>query len=129
MILKNAKYNLQTREITEAEAWEILGWVLDCCRRHGIAEVALIYGYDWNVGDKSWADQPVPLADVYDHVKAEEERKRGCLGNDDLYIQINGEVQVLFCHHSEVHLQYDQDDLPFAQEMRSLLVEKVGLKR
>lgn len=129
MILQDTKHNVQTCEITEAEAREILGWILDCFRRHGVTGVTLIYGYDWSVGDKSWADQPVSLADVCDHIKTEEERERGCLGYDDLYLQVGGEVQVLFCHHSEVHLQYDRDDLPLAKELRALLAEKVGLKR
>jgi hypothetical protein len=129
MILGDTKHNLQTREITEVEAWEILEWVLDCCRRHGISEVTLIYGYDWDVGDESWADQLVQVANVREHIKAEEEKERGFFGYDDLYIQINGEVQVQFCHHSDVHLSYDQDDLPLAKELRELLIEKVGLKQ
>jgi hypothetical protein len=127
MILRDFKHNVQTREIKVGEAWKILGWVLDCCRQHGVNEVTLIYGYDWEVGDKCWADQVVPVASVREHIKAEEERGRGCLGFDDVYIQIHGEVQVLFCHHSEVHLQYDQDDEPLARELEALLVEKVGL--
>jgi len=120
---------MQTRAITEAEAWEILSWVLDCCSRHGVGEVTLIYGWDWDVGDKSWADQSVPVANVCEHIKAQEEKERGCLGYDDVYIQVHGEVQVLFCHHSEVHLQYDQDDLSLAKELETLLSEKVGLKQ
>ena len=84
MILKDTQNHLQTREITETEAWEILDWFLDCCRRHGIAEVTLIYGYDWDVGDNSWADQAVEVAAVREHIKAEEEKERGCLGDDDL---------------------------------------------
>ncbi|HSW00892.1 MAG TPA: hypothetical protein VLI39_12010 [Sedimentisphaerales bacterium] len=128
MILKDTKHNGQTREIRETETWEILGWVLDCCRRHGISEVTLIYGYDWDVGDKSWADQPVPVVNVCEHVKAEEEKEKGCLGCDDLYLQINGEVQVQFCHHADVHLQYDPDDLPLAKKLRALLIEKIGCR-
>ncbi|MEN6575822.1 MAG: hypothetical protein ABFD90_05710 [Phycisphaerales bacterium] len=115
--------------ITETETWEILGWVLDCCRRHGVDEVTLVYGYNWEAGDKSWADQFVPVANVRTHIEAEEEKERGCLGYDDLYIRVNDEVQVLFCHHSEVHLQYDQDDLPLAKELKALFSEKVGLKQ
>jgi hypothetical protein len=129
MILRDFKHNVQTREIKEVEAWEILGWVWDCCRRHGVEEVTLIYGYDWDVGDKSWADQVVPLAGVREHVKAEQEKEKGYLGCDDLYIQVNGMVEVQFCHHSDVHLKYDEDDLPLARELRTLLVEKVGLKQ
>jgi len=113
--------------ITETEAWEILAWVLDCCRRRGVGEVTLIYGYDWGAGDQSWADQSVPVATVREHIKTQEEKERGYLGYDDVYIQVNSEVQVLFCHHSEVHLQYDQDDLPLAKELETLLSERVGL--
>ncbi|MEN6428700.1 MAG: hypothetical protein ABFE13_25410 [Phycisphaerales bacterium] len=129
MILPDTKHNVQTRVITETEAWEILAWVLDCCQRHGVGEVTLIYGHNWDAGDKSWADQSVPVATVREHIKAQEEKERGYLGYDDVYIQVNGEVQVLFCHHSEVHLQYDQDDLPLANELKALLSEKVGLKQ
>jgi hypothetical protein len=129
MILQDTKHNIQTREITETEAWQILGWVLDCCRRHGITEVALIYGYDWDVGEKSWADQSVPVANVREHIKAEEEKERGGLGCDDLYIKVDETIQVLFCHHSDVHLQYDQNDLPFAKELRALWTERTGLKQ
>lgn len=127
MILQDTKHNVQTREITQAEAREILGWVLDCCRRHSVEEVILIYGYDWDVGDKCWADQVLPVASVREHIEAEEKREKGYLGFDDVYIQIHGEVQVLFCHHSEVHLQYDQDDEPLPRELEALLEKKVGL--
>jgi hypothetical protein len=129
MILQHTKHHLQTREIAETEAWEALDWVLDCCSRHEIAEVTLIYGYDWDVGDKSWKDQTVNVASVRAHIRAEEKEKRGYLGYDDLYIKIDDAVQVLFCHHSELHLQYDQDDLPLVKDLSPLLMERIGLRR
>jgi len=129
MIRRGAKRNLQTREITETEAWEILDEVLDGCRRHGVGEVILIYGYDWDVGEKSWVDQSVEVGHVCEHVRAQEQKERGALGHDDLYLEVGDAVQVLFCHHGEVHLGYDRDDLPLAQELCAFFIEKVGLKK
>lgn len=129
MVLREYRYNLQTREITDTEAWEILDWVLNCCRRHGIAEVTLMYGYDWDVGGKSWTDQPVSVDNVHDHIRAEEEKERGYLAYDDLYIKIGDALQVYFCHHSEVHLQYDQEGLPFVKNVSAFLIEKIGLRQ
>jgi len=107
MILK-ATHNLTTREITEDEAWETLDWFVGCFRRHGIDQVVLIYGYDWDLGEKTWKDQVVDVADVRDHIKAAESEELGWLGYDDLYIKINEVVQIHYCHHEELHLNYDE---------------------
>jgi len=127
MILKT-RCNLTTRETTENEAWEILDWLLRCFQRHGIDEVVLIYGYDWDLGEVSWQDQAVKVGDVETHIKAAESKELGWLGYDDLYIKIRETVQVHFCHHEELHLNYDQDDEPLVGELIAYFTEAVGLQ-
>ena len=129
MILQDTKHRLQTREITEIEAWQMLGWFLECFQRYGITEVTLIYGYDWEVGDNSWKDQCVKVTDIRKHIKEKEEKEKGYLGFDDLYVKIDEVVQVHFCHHSDLHLQYNQDDVPLIKDLNSIFVERIGLKQ
>jgi hypothetical protein len=129
MILQHTKHSFQTREITETEAWEILDSFLDCFQRNGITEVTLIYGYDWKVGDNSWKDQRVNVKDIRKHIKEEEKKESGYLGFDDLYIKIEEVVQVHFCYHSDLHLQYNQDDVPLINDLNSIFVERIGLKQ
>jgi hypothetical protein len=127
MILKT-KHALDTREITEDEAWEILDWLLDSLRRHGIDEVILIYGYDWDLGKQTWKDQAVKVDDVPTHIKAAESNDAGSLGYDDLYIKVGASVQIHFCHHEELHLHYDKPDHPLTQELIAYFTETIGPK-
>jgi len=127
MELWKTKYNLQTREITESEAWEIFGWVLACLARYGIVEVTMIYGYEWDVGSLLWEEQLIEAGTIRDRVKALEDEGRGRLGQDDLFIRIDNRVEVQFCHHADVHLRYDEDDSPLVGDVRTYWVETIGL--
>ena len=128
MILKT-RYDLVTRPIGGDEAWRILDWLLDCLHRHGVVEVVLIYGYDWDIGEKSWQDQTLQVITVRDHVKETEDRESGLLGSDDLYIKVNEAVQIHFCHHEHLYLNYDQADLPLAKDLIDYFTQTIGLSR
>ena len=127
MILKT-RHRLDTREITEDEAWEILAWLLDSFRRHGINGVVLIYGYDWDLGKLTWKDQAIKVDDVHTHIKAAESNDAGSFGYDDLYIKVGESVQIHFCHHEEPHLHYDKPDHPLTQELIAYFTETNGPK-
>lgn len=127
MILKT-RHRLDTREVTEYEAWEILDWLLESFRRHGIDEVVLIYGYDWDLGEKTWKDQTVKVDDVRTHIKAAESKELGAFGFDDVYLKVRESVQIQFCHHEELHLHYDEQDHPLTQELIAYFTETIGLK-
>ena len=129
MILKDTEHSLQSGEITDAKAWEILDMLLDCFRKHKITEVTLIFGFDWQVGDECWADQTVKIDDIHEYIKAQEIKETGYLNYDDVYIKISDTVQVHFCHHSDMHLEYNEEDHPLIKDLRAIFVNKIGLKK
>jgi len=127
MELWKTKYNLQTREVTDAEVWKILDWVLGCFARHGIVEVTMIYGYEWDIASLQWEEKLIEVGTIRDRVKALEDEGCGRLGQDDLFIRIDDRVEVQFCHHADVHLRYDEDDSPLISDLRTYLAETIGL--
>ena len=127
MVLKTV-HNLATRTITEQEAWTFLRDSLDCFGRHGIDSVALVYGYNWGNEIYNWKDQIVAIAEVPSHIKNVESMKLGWLGYDDLYIRVGDLVQIQYCHHEHIHLNYNQDDPPLVAELVKYFRETIGLK-
>ena len=127
MILQDTQFNLQTREIDETEAWQILDWLLACFERHGVEEVILILGLGWEVGDKSWADQLVKVADIRKIISEAEAAELGCLVYDDVYIKLDEETQIHFCHHEDLHLNYNVEQLPIVEELRDYFINSIGL--
>ncbi len=116
-------YDLLSRNLTEDEIRSSFDYVLGCLSRHRVAAVSVMFGYDW--GD--WQPGTVELATLRSRVKEAETQGLGSLGADDLFIKVEGVVQIQYCHHADIHLTYLQEDHPLTKELATYLTEVIGL--
>jgi hypothetical protein len=117
------RHDLLSRNLTDTEVRSSFDWILACLSRHGVTTVSVTFGYDW--GD--WQHETVELAGVRSRVEDAEARQLGSLGTDDLYIEVEGVVQIQYCHHADIHLTYIQPDHPLARALATYLTEAIGL--
>ena len=128
MILET-KNILTSQTFNEDEVWSILDWFIDCFSRHSVDKVTLIYGFAWGNEIYNWEDQIVKVSEVREHIKNVESKDFGYLGCDDLYIKIGEDVQIQFCHHQDIHLNYNHDNNPLIHELVRYFTETLGLKK
>ena len=116
--------DLLSRNLAEEEIWSSFDWIVACLSRYGITTVSVAFGWAW--GD--WKSEPIELANLRSRVLKAEAQELGSLSTDDLYIQVEGIVQIQYCHHADIHLTLTQDDHPLTRELATYLTETIGLQ-
>ena len=118
-------YDILSRNLTEKEMWSSFAWIIDCLFRHRIETVAVMFGFGW--GDYEY--ETIQLSDLRPRVEKAEAQELGSLSTDDLYIKVEGVVQVQFCHHADIHLLYIQKEHPLTNELKIYLTDIIGLHK
>ena len=62
--------------------------------------------------DAEWIDYDVLTTEIAERIEKEESQNKGQFGKDDLWISIKElELEILFCHESDIHLYYNDQNL------------------
>ncbi|MCD6010483.1 MAG: hypothetical protein K0Q79_345 [Flavipsychrobacter sp.] len=81
--------------------------VIATLKRHNIIHVNLMYGWSW--GD--WTPFESLVNDVLINIDKQRQKTGDRFPGNDVYIDIsNLEVQIIFCHEHDIHLQFNRVD-------------------
>jgi hypothetical protein len=82
--------------------------ILQVLEEHGVSNMDILFGYAWDLEYKNWTPFSISLTEVFSEIRKAEELSSGEFGADDLYLILNGlEMEILFCHESDIHIDYN----------------------
>jgi len=80
-------------------------------KKNNIERVEISFGFMWGRDGDEWIDYDVLTPEISERIEKEENLNNGKLGKDDFWISIKElEVQILFCHESDIHLCYNNEN-------------------
>jgi len=85
--------------------------IISILTRNNVERVEISFGFMWGRDGEEWIDYDVSTAEISERIENEENLNNGKLGKDDFWISIKElEVQILFCHESDIHLCYNSEN-------------------
>jgi hypothetical protein len=81
----------------------------------GHVECEVLFGWAWlahpSGSDLSWRSVRIPIVRLDAEVECAEAAGLGRFRRDDVHLMLDGgKLELLFCHHSGIHIKYDQPD-------------------
>ena len=88
-----------------------LNQIISILIKHNIDKVKISFGFMWGRDGAEWIDYDVLTTEILERIEKEESLNKGKLGKDDFWISIKElEVEILFCHESDMHLNYNDQN-------------------
>lgn len=106
-------WQVRTEVLPVDSLWQALNDLLQFLRNNGYNDLEIMFGFAWGnymEPEESWQFISLSLDQVVPRILQEQAREDGgALGNDDLHIRHpSWSFQILFCHESDLHVQYNQ---------------------
>jgi hypothetical protein len=105
--------SILTLPLDTQSLWEELDFTLAWLISRNIHRVEILYGFPWGIyyyPEPAWTYEEVDIPAVMKHIKAVEARGLGLFGDCDFNLKF-GSSEMLFCHHSDVHLTSDDAEV------------------
>ena len=102
------QYSIQTPILTTDQRLSELTYIIELLRSHDIKRVDLWFGWPWGDAYGNWTPFQVSPDEILFRISEAESLKAGSFVKDDLAIIItNLEMEILFCHEYDLHLDYN----------------------
>jgi hypothetical protein len=103
--------NILTRELDRNELWHELEFIGEALAANGHTHCQVLFGAAWGneyYQAPTWEAEELSSTTLVAKVREVEGRGIGVLGEHDLWIEIRGELTILFCNDGDLHLRSSQ---------------------
>jgi hypothetical protein len=88
-----------------------LNEITSILKKNNIDRIEISFGFMWGRDGDEWIDYDILTLEIIERIEKEENLNKGKLGKDDFWISIKEfEIEILFCHESDIHLCYNSEN-------------------
>ena len=105
---KEYKHQLITKELDRNSMLLSLDHLLYVCEKNALESLETLFGWAWGYDFYNWTPQQIAVENLKNEIFKAEKVEWGLLGDNDIIITIpKFDVKIRYCHHSDIHLEYE----------------------
>ncbi len=103
-----------------------LNEIIDLIENNGIINVEILFGWSWGNDYKNWTPFVVDVKEICKEINKVEELRIGNFGDNDFFIALKDlEIEILFCHESDIHLSFNYQNAITLEIINSWSLKKI----